>query len=190
MSFLLVDIKTWVDITQIATAIITLIGIALSFWISRKTLKEVQRDRVYSQKPFLLFSYGGHVIAITFKTHTDGKTYIQPYWPPVGDGGVRIPVFGDLKNYGTGPAIDIRITWVVEEVYIKGEKFEIDDKKRQEPQYSKLRNTNPLNTTHISPNGETGIHLIPNFISCDFEKKIERADGYFIISYTDTFILK
>lgn len=184
----LLDIKLLVDIAQIATTIITFIGIALSFWLSRKTLKEVQKDRIYNQRPFLIFQHGGHVIGIDFKKHADGKTYIQPHWPSAGSGqGVYVPTFGELQNYGTGPAIDITISWIVEEVYIKGEKFKIDVEKRNESQYSQSRNTNPLRTTHLFPNQETGIHLIPHFVSCDFERKIERADGHFIVSYNDTF---
>ena len=31
------------------------------------------------------------------------------------------------------------------------------------------------------------MHLIPYFISADFERKIERSEGYLIISYYDTF---
>lgn len=188
MEIYFLDITLWVDIAQIATAIITLIGIALSFWISRKTLREVQRDRIYNQRPYLVFEYGGHVISVVFKTHQDGKSYIQPLWPPVAGGrGLHIPTFGHLKNFGTGPAIDITISWIVKEVHIKGEKFKIDDEKRKEQQYSKLLNTNPLMTTHLFPNQETGIHLIPHFISTDFERKISRADGHFIITYNDTF---
>jgi hypothetical protein len=188
MKTILLDIKIWVDIAQIIAVIIAIIGVALSFWLSRQTLKEVQRDRVYNQRPFLIFEYGGHVIAIDFKKHQDGKTYNQPLWPKVGMGqGVYIPTYGHLKNYGTGPAIDITITWVVDEVHIKGETLKIDNEKRKEAQYSESWNTNPLRTTHLFAGQETGMHLIPHFISADFERKIERADGYFLINYTDTF---
>jgi len=188
MTIYLLDIKLWVDIAQIVTALIAIIGIALSFWFSRKTLKEAQQDRIYNQRPFLLFEYGGHVISIEFKTHQDGKTYNHPLWPPIAGGpGLHIPTFGHLKNFGTGPAIDITISWIVEEVHIKGEKFKIDKEKRKENQYAESWNTNPLRTTHLFAGQDTGIHLIPHFISVDFEHKIERADGYFIISYGDTF---
>src|ERR1035441_4730895 len=124
MKIYILDIKAWVDIAQIGIAIMTLIGIALSFWISRKTLKEVQKDRIYNQRPFLIFQYGGQRIAIEFKKHDDGKLYVHPYWPSSGTGkSVFVPTFGHLKNYGTGPAIDITITWYVDEVNIRGEKF-------------------------------------------------------------------
>jgi hypothetical protein len=188
MTIYLLNIKFWVDIAQIITALIATIGVVLSFGLSRKALKEVQRDRIFNQRPFLLFEYGGHVIPIEFKTHQDGKIYNHALWPSIGSGpGLHIPTFGQLKNYGTGPAIDVMISWIVEEVQIKGEKIKIDKEKRMENQYKESWNTNPLKTTHLFAGQETGIHLIPHFISIDFEHKIERANGYFSIFYSDTF---
>jgi hypothetical protein len=182
------DLKLWVDIAQIITALITLLGVATAFWLSRKTLREIQNDRIISQRPFLLFDYGGHKTSVEFNKARDGKEYTQAYWPVVNEkGGIRVPTIGKLKNLGVGPAIDVRITWIVEQVYIKGEKFKIDDEKRKESQYMPSMNSNPIMTSHLFPNQESGFHLIPYFISADFEKKIERADGYFKITYFDTF---
>jgi len=182
------DIRLWVDLAQIITALVTLSGVALSFWISRKTLHEIQNDRILGQRPFLLFDYGGHRTEIEFTKQNDDKEYIQAYWPKINDKGeIMVPIIGKLKNLGSGPAIDVRITWVVEEVYIKGEKFNIDDEKRKEKQYSLSWNENPIMTSHLYPNQESGFHIIPYFISSDFEKKIEKASGYLKITYFDTY---
>lgn len=188
MISLVSNFQMWVDIAQIITAIVTLIGVGLSFWISRKTLQEIQRDRVVGQRPFLLFDYGGYVSTINFKKYEgDSNEYIELFWPPTGNGGVHVVTVGKLKNLGTGPALDVRIRWIVEEVFIKGERFKIDKDKRKESQYLPNNNENPINKSHLYPNEESGFHLIPHFISFDFERKIERAGGYFIISYYDTF---
>jgi hypothetical protein len=188
MPNLTIDLKLLVDTAQILTAIITLLGVITAFWISRKTLREIQNDRIISQRPFLLFEYGGNKTSIKFCIAQDGKEYIQAYWPVINEkGGIHVPTIGKLKNLGVGPAIDVRITWFVEQVYIKGEKFKIDEEKRKEIQYQPAQNTNPIITSHLFPNQESGFHLIPYFISADFEKKIERADGVLIIKYFDTY---
>ena len=188
MIHLLAHIKFWVDFAQIVTTLVAVIGVILSFWIARRTLREVQKDRIISQRPFLLFEYGGYGIRMDYIKHDDDKVYNQAYWPVINDkGGIKIETVGQLKNYGTGPALDIRIQWIVEEVYIKNEKFVIDELKRKERKYAPEFNINPIMTSHLYPNQESGFHLIPYFISTDFEKKIERASGYLIISYSDTY---
>lgn len=48
-------------------------------------------------------------------------------------------------------------------------------------------NTNPIQTSHLYPNQESGFHLIPYFIGSDTGRTIEEANGYLIISYLDTF---
>jgi hypothetical protein len=186
MKHYLLNFQLWVDVAQVITALFTLIGVILSFWFSRNTLKEVQRERWYGQRPYLLFQYGGRVISIDFKKHEDGKVYVQILWPSAGQG-IIIPTLGELKNYGTGPAIDVNITWVVEKIYTKNAEILIDENKRKELQYSSDRNTNPIMATHLLPSQESGIHLMPFFISADFDRAIKRADGYLIIKYSDTF---
>lgn len=181
------DIKLWVDIAQIATFLITLIGLTISFWMSRKALEEVQHDRVAAQRPFLLFDYGGHRSAIEIKKHKDDKDYASFVWPELESGGIHVPTVGKLRNLGTGPAVAIKLQWVVELIYIKGEKFVIDDEKRKESQYSPEFNQNPINRSHLYPNQESGYHLLPRFISHDFNRKIEKAEGRLVISYLDTF---
>ncbi|MFC4686529.1 hypothetical protein ACFO4P_06220 [Epilithonimonas pallida] len=181
------DLNFWVDIAQIATMLLTLVGLIISFWLSREALKEVRRDRVIGQRPFLLFDYGGHQSRIELKKYNDGKEYASFFWPKLESGGIHVPTVGKLRNLGTGPAVDVRLQWIIEEIYIKGEKFKIDDTKRKEPQYSPENNQNPIRESHIFPNQETGYHLLPRFISHDFNRKIERADGHFIIHYQDTF---
>lgn len=181
------DIKFWVDIAQIATMLLTLVGLIVSFWMSRKALREVQHDRVIGQRPYLLFDFGGFREQIELKKREDGKEYVTFHWPELESGGIHVPTVGKLRNLGTGPAVGIKLKWIVEEIYIKGEKFKIDEEKRKETHYSPEYNQNPIRVSHLFPNQESGYHLLPRFISHDLTRKIERADGYFIISYQDTF---
>lgn len=46
-------------IFNIIAPFITTIGIIISFWVSLKSLKEIKRDRILAQKPYLLFWQGG-----------------------------------------------------------------------------------------------------------------------------------
>jgi hypothetical protein len=181
------DVKFWVDVAQIITMVLTLIGLIISFWMSTRALKEVQHDRVINQRPFLLFDYGGHQARIELKKRDDGKEYASFYWPALETVGIHVPTVGRLRNLGTGPAVAVKLQWIVEEISIKGEKFKIDDAKRKEPQYSLQFNQNPIMVSHLFPNQESGYHLLPRFISQDFSRKIEQAEGYLIISYQDTF---
>lgn len=69
-------IEILVSIAQIVTATVAIVAVVLSFWVARKTLKEVQRGRIHSQKPFLLFDYGGHQAEIEFRNNKDGEEFI------------------------------------------------------------------------------------------------------------------
>ena len=44
---------------NIFAPLITTVGICVSFWFSKKTLDQVRKDRILSQRPYLLFEQGG-----------------------------------------------------------------------------------------------------------------------------------
>jgi hypothetical protein len=181
-------IKLWVDIAQIATAILTLIGIYGSMHLSIKAIREVEKDRKYSQRPYLLFDMGGHIMGIELKKDfKTGKYYAAIKWDELPGGFVSVHFYGKLKNYGTGPAFDIHITWLVNRIWIKDEMFEIDNEKLKQAQYNPKFNTNPVVPKHLVANQETGLHLMPTFIADDFDRKISKAEGVHILTYKDSF---
>ena len=57
----------YVEIAQIVTPFIVLLGIIISMWLSIRALREVQRDRRLRQMPHLAFEYeGGGIYYIEF----------------------------------------------------------------------------------------------------------------------------
>lgn len=54
------------DLSQIAIALLTLIVIIVSMWLSVKALREVQTDRKLRQKPYLGFEIGGYHLSVKF----------------------------------------------------------------------------------------------------------------------------
>lgn len=198
----------WVDIAQIVTAIMTLIGVVTSIWLSVKALREVQRDRKLNHKPYLIFDFGAHRLAIEFAKKGKAIPGINPAYVKEAfahlsdniesvrvkkrqrDGKSEIVHYGYLKNYGNGPAIDVDVVFNPKLVWIGSEKFKLNEDKLKEPQYERGLNKLPISPTHI-PKGQGGqLSRIPTFIEKDFEKKITRVEGTLEIEYKDIFLDK
>ncbi len=189
-------------IFNIFAPIITAVGIIISFWFSLKTLKEVRREKVLAQKPYLLFEQGGVCDKAVFVKA--GRTSpgfspavmqrVKKDVPPdaisirrdfLVDGKIRL--FGTLRNYGNGPAFNIELTWIPKLVWINGEKFVIDEIKNQEAKYAREYNTKPVGEFNLLPQQTTGILHWPMFIEMDYNLCITRVEGYFQLSYDDSF---
>ncbi len=135
------DLETLYYIFSIIGPIITAVGIMISFWFSLKTLKEVRKEKVLAQKPYLLFQQGG----VSDKAVFIKAGHTSPGFEPEAmqamkknvpqdaisvqreflvDGKIRL--FGTIQNYGNGTAFNIRLTWIPKVVWINKEKFVID----------------------------------------------------------------
>lgn len=57
--FSIQNLETLYYFANIFAPIITTVGICISFWFSKKTLDQVRKDRMLSQRPYLLFEQGG-----------------------------------------------------------------------------------------------------------------------------------
>jgi hypothetical protein len=193
-------------LAQILLTIITFIGIVASMWLSRKALREVQTDRKLRQRPFLGFETGGYQLPIEFVKA--GKAipginpeYVQKAFPNLPNdaesvrlkdirnenGSAEILFYGQLKNYGLGPALSTKITWIPKEIWIGSERFVVDEKKLSEPLYSEALNSMPSIPTHILPGEQAKLSRLPTFVEKDFEKKITRVEGVFEIKSKDVF---
>lgn len=193
-------------LAQILLTIITFIGIVTSMWLSRKALREVQTDRKLRQRPFLGFETGGYQLSVEFVKA--GKAipgidpkYVQKVLPNLPDdaesvrlkdmkkenGETEILFYGQLKNYGLGPALSTRITWIPLEIWVGSEKFVVDEKKLSEPLYGETLNSMPSIPTHILPGEQAKLSRLPTFVEKAFEKKITRVEGVFEIKSVDVF---
>jgi hypothetical protein len=194
--------KELLDIAQILTTIITVIGVFASIWLSIKALREVQRDRKLNHKPYLIFERGAHRIPIEFKKRGKSIPGINPNYVkhtfshlPDDIESVRVKKgkkgkiikYGHLKNYGNGPAVNVKVLFKPQKIWVGKEMFKLKNQKLKEPQYKESLNTLPISPSHVSKDNEGQLVRIPTFIEKDFEKKITRIDGILKINYFDIF---
>lgn len=166
-------------LAQLSLAIITAIGVLVSLYFSTRSLREIVLDRHQRQRPHLAFEPGGFQYHIVFvKDGPKGEELVRV----VGD-----KFIGRLKNYGLGPALSTNVTWVAREIWVGDERFEINQRKRQEPIYAFSNNQVPTHPIHILPDREAGLTHLPEFIVRDYEKKITRAVGVLLIETRDVF---
>lgn len=194
------------SLAQIIIAILTLIGIIVSLYMSIKALREVKNDRELRQAPFLAFKADGYRIPISFvkagkRIPGFNPMYVEILFNDIPDnvesirvkhkedsnGGLNLIKYGHLINHGLGPALKTVIFWKPVKIKIGDEMFKIDDEKLQEPKYrSELNRLYPL-TRNIKPNQETHLIWLPVFIEKDYEKKIKEAWGVLEINCFDVF---
>lgn len=195
------DLENVYYLFNIIFPIITAIGIVLSFSISIKTLKEIRKDRVLAQKPYLVFKQGGMRDKAVFEKAGKSSPGFNPkaikdIFADIPDEAIsirrefikdgKIRLFGEVENYGNGTAFNIKLTWVPKIVWINDEKFIIDDIKKNESKYSEIFNTRALDKEILKPQQTTGILHWPMFIEKDYNLAITRVEGYFKLSYEDS----
>lgn len=196
------DLESLYYIFNIIAPIITAVGIIISFWFSLKTLKEVRREKVLAQKPYLLFQQGGVRDKALFVKAGRTSPGFKPELMQIVKESVpedaisvrreflvdgKTKLFGILQNYGNGAAFNIKLTWIPKLVGINGEKFVIDDMKNQEAKYARDYNTKPVGEFNLLPRQMTGILHWPMFIEMDYNLCITRVEEYFQLSYDDSF---
>jgi hypothetical protein len=193
-------------LAQILLSIISFVGIVASIWLSIKTLREVQTDRKLRQKPYLGFEIGGYDIPIEFRRA--GKTipgvdpdFVKRMFPDIPedaesirikqkeskDGSVEMIFYGQLRNYGLGPALATTVTWMPKEAWIASEKTPLDRKKLLEPQYQEVINCMPSVPSHILPSKDARLTRLPTFIEKDYKKAITKVEGILKIECQDVF---
>ncbi len=181
------------SISQIAIALLTLVAVITSLYMSIRAIKEVQIDRSVSRAPFLAFKSGGQRHLIEFFTIPDDKWYENRLTDIKNPEHIRLKVESDeiiekyrgLYNYGSGPALSTEIIWIPERIWIGEEIFQVDETMLSSRKYSRKFNTLPAG--HIFPNQEATMVVIPCFIQEDFEKKISRVEGTLEITCLDVF---
>ncbi len=200
------NLNEWSSFAQIITAIITLVGVLTSLYMSIKALREVQRDRHFRQAPHLAFETGGFRIPIDFvkagkRVPGLDPKFVESVFNELSkdaesvrvkhkieeDGGMNLNRFGKLINHGMGPAFETSVKWITKQIRIGSELFDIDSKKSSEPKYNKnLNETYPV-TRNIKHGEQTELCWFPLFIEKDTEKKITEASGILEISCQDVF---
>jgi hypothetical protein len=122
--------------------LITAAGVLVSLYVGISTLREVRRGRQHSIQPYCLFGTGPQKVSVEFSdangipgidiSHAVRLTKDRP------PGKNRVDtkhLWGKLRNYGLGPAINTRISLIPYRVFIATDVFVIDDTKRTEFPY-------------------------------------------------------
>ena len=192
----------WSAIAQILIAILTVVGVIVSLYMSTRALKENKEDRLIRQKPHLAFEGSGWELPIEFVSAGGCIPGIDPECAneifsnlPKDAESIRLrheenkkfPFYGELKNFGLGPALETEVSWISSSIKIGSETFIINASKRKEPLYSRPLNTMPSWPQHILPGGNAKLTRLPTFIDKDYEKKISEVEGILMIKYLDVF---
>lgn len=152
-------------------------------WLSTKALREVQNDRKLRQKPYLGFDTGGFRLPIEFvkagkRIPGLNPAYVEKMFPNLPDdaesvrlkgienedGSIGPRFYGEVTNYGLGPALSTEVTWVPVKIWIGSEEFIISGEKLSEPPYHKDLNSMPTIPSHILPSKQASNTIsITNF---------------------------
>ena len=195
--------QDWGAIAQVAATLIALVGVLGSLWLSVKALREVQKDRKLRQRPHLAFETGGHPIPVEFvavgkRIPGVNPAYVEMVLPNLPDNAESVRMvhkgkdleqrcYGQLKNFGSGPALLTAVTWIPKVVWVGSEQFVLDVNKLAEPIYSSSLNKMPSIPSHIAAGAEAKLSRLPTFIEKDFDRKITRVDGHLLIECEDVF---
>jgi hypothetical protein len=193
-------------LAQILLSIISTVAIVTSIWLSIKALREVQVDRKLRQRPYLGFEIGGYSVPVEFRRA--GKTvpgidpdFVKKVFADIPDdaesvrlkqkenkdGSVEIIFYGQLRNYGLGPALATTVTWMPKEIWLGSERFSLSTGKTPGPQYQQILNCMPSVPSHILPGKEAKLSRLPTFIDKDYKKEITRVEGILRIECKDVF---
>ena len=199
-------LQEWSAVAIVLYTVITFAGVLGSFYIATRTLRELQADRRLRHQPRLAFDGFGYRLPIQFVKaglHVPG---VNPSYAerrlaalPVDGESVRlkvsgdtdrsktIPGYGNLRNFGLGPALETRVTWIPESVTIGAETFTLNKEKLREARYSPELNDMPLVPGHIASNESSVLSRLPAFIEKDFEKKVAEVRGSLRLECLDVF---
>lgn len=203
------DLTDYGMLAEILLSIISFVGIVTSIWLSIKALREVQVDRKLRQRPYLGFEIGGFEIPVEFRRAgrtipgidpdyakkafaniPDDAESIRPRHKENKDGSVELLFYGQLRNYGLGPALTTTVTWVPKEIWHGSEKIVLNKEKSSEPQYQEILNCMPSVPSHIMPEKDARLSRLPTFIEKDYKKEITRVEGLLRIECKDVFEAK
>ncbi|HUW17884.1 MAG TPA: hypothetical protein VMW16_01115 [Sedimentisphaerales bacterium] len=196
----------WSALAGIALIIVTAAGIIGSLYMAGRALREVHTDRLLRQRPHPAFEGGGWRIPVEFiRAHkripgvnSDCVERVFADLPNDAEsicirnrkkqnGSIEFVTFGNLKNFGPGPALETHVVWIPHRIKMGADTFEIDSRKRSEPRYSRGLNSMPTEPQHILPGGKARLGRLPTFIYMDIEKKISEVEGIFEIECEDVF---
>lgn len=186
------------DIAQVVIAIATGIGVLVALFVAATSLRELRLDRRLRRLPFLVFEQGSFHIPVEFRVAGAAVMGVEPYealkafghLPADGESirpAANVHRIGHLSNLGTGPALDVHVIWIPEEIQIGSDRIALDASKREEPAYSADFNEMPSSPRNLMPGDVAFLTRLPVFIEKDYQKRIGYAEGALRVEFRDVF---
>lgn len=200
-------IAEWSGVAQVVISVFTVIGVVVSLYYSRRAMREVTLDRALRHRPYLAFEGGGNLLPVRFVkagasipgVHPEDVARVFADLPPdaesvrlkdtfdEGRGSWNLVWYGTLVNFGSGPALETRVTWQADEVTVGSQTFKIDEVKRQDRLYCDGLNAMPCVPQHIAPGQSSRLSRLPTFIEKDTRREVSRVAGRLLIKCVDLF---
>jgi hypothetical protein len=189
---------TLADWASVAT-IVTGVGVVVSIFLSIRALREVQEDRRFATRPYLSFEPGGYMVPVVFvrvgrRIPGVEPSAVEAAFPLVAENAEAVQIkdredgpcnYGELRNLGSGPALEVSVTWYAEDLGIGSETFYVDGTKRRQPLYGPNFNEMPSLPSHIAPGDRAQMSRLPTFIDKDVERKLATVEGYLALRCLD-----
>jgi hypothetical protein len=177
--------------------LITAAGVLVSLYVGISTLREVRRGRQHSIQPYCLFSTGTQQISVEFSdaggipgVDIGPAVRLTKDRPPGKNRADTKHLWGKLRNYGLGPAINTRISLIPYRVFVGKDVFVIDDAQRTGFPYSEIYNSFGVTPSHLAVGGEGLFMRLPTPIVVDYKRRITRLDCVVKIEYEDLYASK
>ncbi len=176
------DIDFWLKIAQIVTGITSIIAIIISVYLLKNTVSNLKSDLLLNNRPLVMLCHKTETYLMELDYEAFGGTFSN-YLPDhhMGVRHTEIYSFGKIKNYGRGPAVNIKINWIVESARTKAgrELINYDDSMRCSQRYE-------LGEYHLSSNEESYLTIVPHFLLTHDDKELRSFEGVVLITYLDT----
>lgn len=164
------DLVPWF---QIASTVLTGVGIVVSVSLGIASLNNNRRDRLLKIRPNLLFNIGGQEMAATiaplesFPGQAPDDPDIQRFMKTLPAGSKCLALqdgFGKLFNHGAGPAIGTMIWFEPQRVTSGGQERWLTKTEQASPPYTKDWNSIPATPANIPPAANAEFRILPSCV--------------------------
>jgi hypothetical protein len=155
---------------QMASTILTGIGVFVSICLGVASLNNNRRDRLLKVRPNLLFNIGGQAMAAAisplrlFPGKSPNDPDVQRFLKTLPAGSQSLVLrdsFGQLFNHGQGPAIDALIWFEPQRITSAGQERWLTRTEQASPPNTKEWNTIPATPANIPPAAEASFRILP-----------------------------
>ncbi|MEV1246422.1 hypothetical protein [Nonomuraea sp. NPDC049750] len=172
------------------------LAVFAAIYVSYKTRLDVQRDRDLRILPILAFQPEGTVVSLNernFNYSIGGVSadFVKSNFRdiPAETRILDLPddfhTYGQLINYGQGPAFDVRVAWKPETMAIGSDEFPLGYELLKSLKFDEELNTMPSVPANIAPGEEAGLTRIPTFLILDTKRAATAIECRAIINYKD-----